>query len=131
MPSSPGTVNEIGSKRGEILSIYCKIVKIPQLYYNSNSKITPGKKAKKHTMLFSKISNITLIINIDILVQGIELSQMTIYIFLILPLLDLFLCIVVLIAHLFLKSQISWFASECYLKPKMRSIIASIIMDGK
>ena len=82
-------------------------------------------------MLFSKISNITLIINIDILVQGIELSQMTIYSFLILPLLELFLCTVVLIAHLFLKSQISWFASECYLKPKMRSIIAGIIMDGK
>ena len=80
-------------------------------------------------MPFSKISNIILIINIDILVQG-SFHKLMIF-FLILPLLKLFLCTVVLIAHLFLKSQISWFASECYLKPKMRSIIAGIIMDGK
>ena len=80
-------------------------------------------------MPFSKISNIILIINIDILVQGSFHKLMII--FLILPLLKLFLCTVVLIAHLFLKSQISWFASECYLKPKMRSIIAGIVMDGK
>ena len=38
------------------------------LYYKSNLNIT-REKLQKHTMLFSKISNTTGIINIDILVQ--------------------------------------------------------------